>query len=48
MANGGNGKLLITAGNFYQGRLDAVYDLLKRPNTVMGLGDGGGALWGDL
>lgn len=37
----GRGLLYNTLGNFYQGRLDAVHDLINHPATVMGLGDGG-------
>jgi N-acyl-D-amino-acid deacylase len=41
MENEGTGKLLIAVGNYYEGRLDAVLDLMNHPHTVMGLGDGG-------
>jgi N-acyl-D-aspartate/D-glutamate deacylase len=41
MENNGTGKLLIAVGNYYEGRLDAVHDLMNHPHTVMGLGDGG-------
>jgi N-acyl-D-aspartate/D-glutamate deacylase len=41
MEDGGQGKLLITVGNYYEGRLDALHDLINHPHTVMGLGDGG-------
>lgn len=43
LMNGGDGRGLLynTLGNYYQGRLDAVHDLINHPGTVMGLGDGG-------
>ncbi|HTJ65543.1 MAG TPA: amidohydrolase family protein [Alphaproteobacteria bacterium] len=41
MENDGQGKLLITVGNYYEGSLDALHDLMNHPHTVMGLGDGG-------
>lgn len=43
LMNGGDGRGLLysTIGNYYEGRLDALYDLIKHPNVVMGLGDGG-------
>jgi len=37
----GRGQLYNTLGNFYEARLDAIYDMLKHPGVVMGLGDGG-------
>ena len=37
----GNGMLYNTLGNFYNGRLDTIHDLITHPDTVMGLGDGG-------
>jgi len=37
----GRAMVYITLGNFYEGKLDALHDLLQRPDTVMGLGDGG-------
>ena len=40
-ANDGGGLLYNTLGNFHEGRLDALYDLMTGPNTVPGLGDGG-------
>ena len=43
LMNGGDGKgmLYTTLGNFYNGRLDTIHDLITHPDTVMGLGDGG-------
>lgn len=41
MANDGRGLILNTLGNFHEGRLDALLPLIRRPDTVMGLGDGG-------
>ncbi|MCK0532918.1 N-acyl-D-amino-acid deacylase family protein [Sphingobium agri] len=43
MMNGGDGRGMLynTLGNFYNGRLDTVHDLITHPDTVMGLGDGG-------
>lgn len=41
MANDGQGLILNTLGNFHEGRLDALLPLICRPDTVMGLGDGG-------
>ncbi|HWV12203.1 MAG TPA: amidohydrolase family protein, partial [Sphingobium sp.] len=43
MLNGGDGKGMLynTLGNFHNGRLDTVHDLITHPDTVMGLGDGG-------
>jgi len=37
----GTALLYNALGNFHENRLDAVYDLMKRPDTVVGLGDGG-------
>ncbi|MXO74327.1 amidohydrolase family protein [Altererythrobacter aerius] len=37
---GGN-FLLATLGNYYEGRLDVVKELLSRPDCIVGLGDGG-------
>jgi len=37
----GHAMLLIALGNFYEGRLDTVKMLLERPDTLVGLGDGG-------
>lgn len=41
LGNGGRAMLYNTLGNFYEGRLDTVYDLLNHPDVVVGLGDGG-------
>ena len=41
MERGGNGMILNTLGNFHEGKLDALLELVRRPDTVMGLGDGG-------
>ncbi len=37
----GHAMLLIALGNFFEGRLDAVQEMLDHPNVVVGLGDGG-------
>ena len=37
----GDGLLYNTLGNYYDGRLDEIYDLINHPGVVMGLGDGG-------
>ncbi|WP_226016541.1 amidohydrolase family protein [Novosphingobium sp. FKTRR1] len=41
MARDGHGMILNTLGNFHEGRLDALLPLMQRPDTVLGLGDGG-------
>lgn len=41
MANDGQGMILNTLGNFHEGRLDALLELVRREDTVIGLGDGG-------
>jgi len=41
MERGGEGMILNTLGNFHEGRLDALLELVRREDTVMGLGDGG-------
>ena len=41
LEKGGRGTLYVALGNFYEGRLDAVLDMLIHPQTVIGLGDGG-------
>lgn len=41
LGNDGQAMLYNTLGNFYEGRLDVVYDLLKHPDVIVGLGDGG-------
>jgi N-acyl-D-amino-acid deacylase len=37
----GRGKVLVALGNFPDYSLDGVLELLKHPNAIMGLGDGG-------
>lgn len=37
----GDGMLYNTLGNFYEGGLGEIYDLINHPGVVMGLGDGG-------
>ena len=37
----GKALLYFTAANFYEGKLDALGDLLRDPSVVLGLGDGG-------
>ncbi len=39
--NGGNGLIYHPARNFAHGNLDTVLDMMKRSDTVIGLGDGG-------
>ena len=41
MERDGQGMILNTLGNFRDGRLDELLPLIRRPDTVMGLGDGG-------
>jgi N-acyl-D-amino-acid deacylase len=43
LMNGGDGQGLLynALGNFYEGRLDSLYGLFQREDTVVGLGDGG-------
>ena len=43
MMNGGDGQGMLynTLGNFYQGKFDALLELINHPGTVLGLGDGG-------
>ena len=42
IGNGDGGGLIYnTLGNFYEGSLDSVLDLIRREDTVVGLGDGG-------
>ena len=43
LMNGGDGKGLLynAIGNFYEGKLDALHDMLQRDDMVVGLGDGG-------
>ena len=40
-AGAGGNFLLATLGNFYEGNLDVVRELLARPDCIVGLGDGG-------
>jgi N-acyl-D-aspartate/D-glutamate deacylase len=37
----GTAKLYVTLGNYQDGRLDAVLDMMNHEHTVLGLGDGG-------
>jgi len=37
----GHAMLYNALGNFHDNRLDAIHDLMQRPDTVVGLGDGG-------
>jgi N-acyl-D-aspartate/D-glutamate deacylase len=37
----GQAMLYNALGNYHENRLDAVFDLMKSPDTVVGLGDGG-------
>lgn len=37
----GTGMILNTLGNFHNGKLDALLGLMRRDDTVLGLGDGG-------
>jgi len=37
----GRAMLYNTLGNYHEGRLDAVHDLMTHPDVVVGLGDGG-------
>ena len=41
LSEGGRAMLYHALGNYYQGRLDMVHDLLRHPDIVVGLGDGG-------
>jgi N-acyl-D-aspartate/D-glutamate deacylase len=41
MERDGTGMILNTLGNFHDGKLDALLPLMRREDTVMGLGDGG-------
>lgn len=41
MEREGNGMILNTLGNFLEGKLDALLELMRREDTVIGLGDGG-------
>ena len=37
----GHAMLYNALGNYYEGRLDAVHELMRHPDVVVGLGDGG-------
>jgi N-acyl-D-aspartate/D-glutamate deacylase len=37
----GTGMILNTLGNFHEGKLDALLEMVRRTDTVIGLGDGG-------
>ena len=41
MERDGTGMILNTLGNFHEGKLDALLDMVRRKDTVIGLGDGG-------
>lgn len=41
LQDGGHTMLYNALGNFHENRLDAIYNLMKSPDTVVGLGDGG-------
>ena len=41
LEEGGHAMLYVALGNFHDGKLDVVRDLLTHPGTVLGLGDGG-------
>jgi N-acyl-D-amino-acid deacylase len=41
LENGGTAKLYVALGNYQDGRLDAVLDMMNHKHTVLGLGDGG-------
>jgi N-acyl-D-amino-acid deacylase len=41
LGNDGNAKLLVALGNYPNGSLDALVELLSDANVVLGLGDGG-------
>ena len=41
MRNGGRGLLLAALANYASGTLDPILGMMKDPNTVLGLGDGG-------
>ena len=41
MEKNGTAMLINTLGNYYEGRLDVVHDLMNHPQVVVGLGDGG-------
>jgi len=41
LGNGGTAKLYVALGNYQDGRLDAVLEMMNHRHTVVGLGDGG-------
>jgi N-acyl-D-aspartate/D-glutamate deacylase len=41
LEKGGTAKLYVALGNYQDGRLDAVLDMMNHQHTVVGLGDGG-------
>jgi N-acyl-D-amino-acid deacylase len=41
LGNGGRAMLYNALGNYHDGKLDAVHDLMVHPDVVVGLGDGG-------
>lgn len=41
LENDGHSLLYVTIGNFHDGKLDAVHEMLSHPDCVIGLGDGG-------
>jgi N-acyl-D-amino-acid deacylase len=41
LGNGGRAMLYIALGNYQDGKLDAVLDMMNHKHTVVGLGDGG-------
>ena len=41
LGNGGKAMLYIALGNYQDGKLNAVLDMMKHEHTVVGLGDGG-------
>lgn len=41
LTNGGRAMLYNTLSNYYDNKLDALYDLMRHPDVVVGLGDGG-------
>jgi N-acyl-D-aspartate/D-glutamate deacylase len=41
VANGGKTVFYVPAANFFEGRIDAALAMVRNPNTIPGLGDGG-------
>lgn len=41
LEDGGRAMLYNALGNYHQGTLDAIHDLMRHPDVVVGLGDGG-------